>query len=94
MQPSDEGGKEEIFVCQYVKIDYTDHLADKPLEKDPAKIKAMELTAAYALAERGIFYGLDFACYADGCVRISSYGTYRKNYTIFDTKTGEFLPGG
>lgn len=72
------------------KINYTNFMKDKPLEKDPEKIKYMERAAAAELADLGIFYGLNFVCYADGCVRVSVNGRY---YNMFDSKTGRFFSG-
>lgn len=73
-----------------MKIDYTNFLRDKPRETDPEKIAAMEEAAAYEMADRGILYGLDFVCYADGCVKVSVYGKY---FNMFNTKTGKFFSG-
>lgn len=73
-----------------MKIDYTNFLRDKSLEMDQKKIAAMERAAADELAFRHIFYGIDFVCYADGCVKITVSGKY---YNMFDTKTGKFFSG-
>lgn len=72
------------------KIDYTNFLRDKPLETDPGKSDAMEKAAALAMADLGIFYGIDFVCYADGCVKISVNGKY---FNMFDTNSGKFFSG-
>lgn len=73
-----------------MKIDYTNFLRDKPLEMDQKKIAAMERAATNAPAFRHIFCGIDFVCYADGCVKITVSGKY---YNMFDTKTGKFFSG-
>lgn len=73
-----------------MKIDYTNFLRDKPLETDQGKSDAMERMAAQAMADLGIFYGLDFVCYADGCVRVSVNGKY---FNMFDAKAGKFFSG-
>lgn len=73
-----------------MKIDYTNFLRDKPQETDPGKSDAMEKAAAQAMADLGIFCGLDFACYADGCVKISVNGKY---FNMFDTNAGKFFSG-
>lgn len=72
------------------KINYTNFLRDKPLETDPGKSDAMEKAAAQAMADLGIFYGLDFVCYADGRVKVSVYGKY---FNMFDTNAGKFFSG-
>ena len=50
----------------------------------------MEKHAADELAARGIYYGLTFVCYADGCVKVSINGEY---YGMFDSTAGKFFSG-
>lgn len=73
-----------------MKIDYTNFLRDKPLETDPGKSDAMEKAAAQAMADLGIFYGIDLVCYAGGCVKVSVNGKY---FNMFDTNAVKFFFG-
>ena len=72
------------------KINYTNYLRDKPQEADSEKVVAMEKRTAEELADRGIYYGLEFTCYADGRVKVDINGEF---YGVFDSVAGKFFAG-
>ena len=73
------------------KIDYTNYLRDRPREKDPEKLAAMEQAVTVALKWRRIKLD-DVSCeyYADGRVRVNLNGKF---YSMFDAGTGKFFSG-
>lgn len=72
------------------KVNYTDYLAGKPQETDPAKLATMKEALTAALKARDIYGHISAVYYTDGCVKVSVNSEY---YGVFDSNTGKFFSG-